>query len=142
MRFGVFGMHGNPPLWGIAYDHALADSKMALNLNRYEGDYLYSSARISQLMGNGILTFLHSASGYQRFFSNSEAVFFSDDAELQEQLRDFHHDDAARKTRASQGRQFYQTEFSGQRIAQFIIETTFNLPYSADYCWQDQVFRA
>ncbi|MAD05972.1 MAG: hypothetical protein CMP86_01020 [Gammaproteobacteria bacterium] len=142
LRFGVFGMHGNPPLWGVAYDHALADSKMALNLNRYEGDYLYSSARISQLMGNGILTFLHTASGYQRFFGNSEAVFFSDDAELQEHLRNFHHDDAARKTRASQGRQFYQTEFSGQRIAQFILETTFNLPYSADYCWQDQVFRA
>ena len=142
LRFGVFGMHGNPPLWGIAYEHTLAGSKMALNLNRYEGDYLYSSARISQLMGNGILTFLHSASGYQRFFRKSEAVFFSNDAELEQLLRTFHNDDEARKATAKQGRRFYQSEFSGQRIAQFILETTFNLPYSADYCWQDQVFRA
>ena len=29
LRFGVFGMHGQPPLWGMAYDQALADSKMA-----------------------------------------------------------------------------------------------------------------
>jgi len=142
MRFGVFGMHGNPPLWGVAYDEALADSKMALNLNRYEGDYLYSSARISQLMGNGILTFMHTASGYQRFFTESEAVFFSNDTELQQQLRAFQNDDDARKAIAGQGRQVYQSEFSGQRVAQFIIETTFNLPYSTDYCWQDQVFRA
>ena len=142
LRFGVFGMHGKPPLWGIAYDQALADSKMALNLNRYEGDYLYSSARISQLMGNGILTFMHTASGYQRFFKDSEAVFFSNDTELQQQLRAFQNDDDARKAIAGQGRQVYQTEFSGQRVAQFIIETTFNLPYSTDYCWQDQVFRA
>ena len=142
MRFGVFGMHGNPPLWGVAYDEALADSKMALNLNRYEGDYLYSSARISQLMGNGILTFMHTASGYQRFFKESEAVFFSNDTELQQQLRAFQNDDDARKAIAGQGRQVYQSEFSGQRVAQFIIETTFNLPYSTDYCWQDQVFRA
>ena len=142
MRFGVFGMHGNPPLWGVAYDEALADSKMALNLNRYEGDYLYSSARISQLMGNGILTFMHTASGYQRFFTESEAVFFSNDTELQQQLRAFQNDDDARKAIAGQGRQVYQSEFSRQRVAQFIIETTFNLPYSTDYCWQDQVFRA
>ena len=142
MRFGVFGMHGNPPLWGVAYDQALANSKMALNLNRYEGDYLYSSARISQLMGNGILTFMHTSSGYQRFFKESEAVFFSNDTELQQQLRAFQNDDDARKAIAGQGRQVYQSEFSGQRVAQFIIETTFNLPYSTDYCWQDQVFRA
>ncbi len=142
LRFGVFGMHGNPPLWGIAYDQALAESKMALNLNRYEGDYLYSSARISQLMGNGILTFMHTASGYQRFFKESEAVFFSNDTELQQQLHAFQNDDDARKAIAGAGRQVYQTEFSGQRIAQFIIETTFNLPYSTDYCWQDQVFRS
>ena len=75
-------------------------------------------------MGNGIL---HSciAPGLSTLFQQLRAVFFSND-ELQEQPT--HHDDAARKTRASQGRQFYQTEFSGQRIAQFIIETTFNLP--------------
>jgi hypothetical protein len=141
LRFGVFGMHGQPPLWGMAYDQALADSKMALNLNRYEGDYLYSSARISQLMGNGILTFMHSAAGYQRFFSDAQAVFFNDDAQLQQQLRHFQHDDAARKQVAGAGRLIYQREFSGQQVAQFMIETTFDQPYSCAYPWQDQVFR-
>ena len=48
-------------------------------------------------MGNGILTFMHSAAGYQRFFSDAQAVFFDDDAQLQQQLRHFQHDDAARK---------------------------------------------
>ncbi|MEE2823943.1 MAG: glycosyltransferase [Pseudomonadota bacterium] len=141
LRFGVFGMHGEPPLWGVAYDQALADSKMALNLNRYEGDYLYSSARISQLMGNGILTFMHSAAGYQRFFSDAQAVFFDDDKELQRKLRQFQNDDAARKEIARAGRALYQGEFSGQQVAQFILETTFDQPFSSAYPWQDQVFR-
>ena len=31
--------------------------------------------------------------------------------------------------------------FLEARVAQFIIETTFDLPYSWDYRWQDQVLR-
>ena len=81
-------------------------------------------------MGNGILTFMHSAAGYQRFSSDAQAVFFNDDAQLQQQLRHFQHDDAARKQVAGAGRLIYQREFSGQQVAQFMIETTFDQPYS------------
>ena len=92
-------------------------------------------------MGNGILTFMHSAAGYQRFFSDAQAVFFDDDKELQRKLRQFQNDDAARKEIARAGRAIYQGVFSGQQVAQFILETTFDQPFSSAYPWQDQVFR-
>ncbi|HCD27188.1 MAG TPA: hypothetical protein DER02_06685 [Gammaproteobacteria bacterium] len=141
LTFGIFGLFGTKPVWGADYDQVLSDSKMALNLNRVEGDSLYSSARISQLMGNGILTFLSARSGLQRFFSDSQAVFFNDSDHLLQQINRFHADDAARKTVAAAGRAHYHQQFSGQNVAQFMIETTFDQPYSNDYCWQDQVFR-
>lgn len=141
LRFDSFGMHGHPAIWGKPYDDALAGSKMGLNLNRFEGWPLYSSARISQLMGNGILTFLSSKNGLQRFFGNESAVYFNHFDDLVGKLKIFHADDALRRSTAASGQAFYREHFSGQRIVQFIIETTFGFHYSHDYIWQDEVYR-
>lgn len=141
VRFRSFGMHGEPAVWGVAYDDALGASKMALNLNREEGYYLYSSDRIAQLMGNGLLTFLSAASGYRRFLSDDEAVFFDDEDLLVREIRAFHSDDARRKAVAEAGRAFYHRHFSGRDVVQYIVETTFGLPYSKDYIWQGEVYR-
>ena len=143
VRFDIFGMHGKEPLWGAAYDLALAGSKMGLNLNRQEGDYLYSSARISQLMGNGILTFMARASGYDRFFGDDElAVFFDGASDLVEKVLRFHKDDARRQQVAARGQAWYRQEFSGQRVAAFMIDVAFERDFAHDYPWQDQVFTA
>jgi hypothetical protein len=142
LAFHSYGMYGRPAIWGYEYDVALSRSKMGLNLNRIEGHYLYSSARISQLMGNGLLTFIDRRGGYARFFDASTAVLFEGTDELLERIRHFHRDDAARRDVAARGRAYYQSHFSGQRVGQFMIETVFELPYSADYVWADQVFRA
>jgi hypothetical protein len=69
-------------------------------------------------------------------------VLFLGTDELLARIRHFHHDDGHRMAVAASGRDYYQTHFCGQRVAQFMIETTFDLPHSADYVWADQVFRA
>ena len=56
LNFKTYGIYGDSPIWGSAYQDLLGDVKMALNLNRAEGWKYYSSDRISQLMANGILT--------------------------------------------------------------------------------------
>ncbi len=142
VRFKSFGIHGEPSVWGIGYDDLLGASKMALNLNREEGHYLYSSARISQLMGNGLLTFLSSESGYQRFLTPDEAAFYDDEDSLVRQINAFHDDDARRKAVARAGRAFYHRHFSAKDISQYIVETTFGMPYSKDYIWQDEAYRS
>lgn len=141
LRFDSFGMHGYPAIWGKPYDDALAGSKMGLNLNRYEGWHLYSSARISQLMGNGILTFLSDKNNLQRFFGPESAAFFSDFDDLVQKIRMFQADDDLRKQTAANGQSFYREHFSGERVVQYIVETTMGLPYSYDYLWQDEIYR-
>ena len=141
LKFDSFGMHGHPAIWGKAYDDVLAGSKMGLNLNRFEGWHLYSSARISQLMGNGILTFLDDRNNLQRFFGDESAVYFSDFDDLVKKVRRFQADDDMRRQIAASGQSFYREHFSGQRVAQYIIETTMGLPCTYDYIWRDEIYR-
>lgn len=141
LRFDSFGMHGTPPVYGFDYDQVLATSKMGINLNRFEGWPLYSSDRIAQLMGNGLLTFLWDKGNMRKFFTDDHVAFFKDFDELVVKAKMFQADDAQRQVVAGAGREFYHENFSGQRIIQFMIETTFNQPYSHDYIWQDEVYR-
>lgn len=141
MRFDSFGSHGCPAIYGRDYDHAIASSKMALNLNRFEGWPLYSSDRIAQLMGNGLLTFLWDKGNMRKFFTDEHVAFFKNFDELIAKAKTFQADDALRQTVAGAGHAFYHEHFSGQQIIQFMIETTFDQPYSHDYIWQDEVYR-
>ena len=54
----------------------LSKTKMALNLNGEEGWPLYSSDRIAQLIGNGILTFLWNKGSMKNLISENHAVYF------------------------------------------------------------------
>ena len=51
-------------------------------------------------------------------------------------------DDARRKAVARAGRDFYHRHFSAKDVAQYIVETTFGMPYSKDYIWQDEAYRS
>lgn len=141
LRFDSFGMHGHPAVWGRQYDEVMATSRMGLNLNRFEGWHLYSSARISQLMGNGLLTFLWDQGNMRKLFSDEQAVFFNDFDELVEKAKMFHADDKLRQNVAAAGHAFYHQHFSGQRVVRFMIETVLEMAYSHDYIWGDEVYR-
>jgi hypothetical protein len=141
LRFEAYGLYGNPCIYGEGYEHLLATSKMGLNLNRFEGWPLYSSDRIAQLMGNGLLTFVWDKGDMRHFFTDEHVAFFKDEDELVKKAIAFHHDDARRQTVAAAGRTFYHEHFSGQRIVKFMVETALNLPYSHDYLWQNEVYK-
>ncbi len=141
IRFECFGLRGQPAVWGAAYDATLAGSRMGLNLNRMEGWPLYSSDRIAQLMGNGLLTFVCDQGGLRRFFRDEHVAFFTDRDALARRIVEFSADDARRQAVAAAGRAFYHEHFSGQRVMRFLEETTLGLPYSQDYLWADEVYR-
>jgi Glycosyl transferases group 1 len=141
LRFDIFGMFGRPPVWGAEYEKALAESKMALNLNRKEEWPLYSSDRIAHLMGNGLLTFLSDKGRLQKFFSLEQAVFFSDFGDLQEKILYYQENDHERQAVAAAGRTRYHQLFSGSRVLKFMIETLLREPYSEPYEWADEVYR-
>lgn len=138
VRFASFGMHGRPAVFGADYDAVLAGAKMGLNLNRSEGYPLYSSARIAQLMGNGLLTFVPEQTGLRRFFGDDAAVFFTDRDQLEREILACHADDDRRRSVAGTGQAQYRRLFSAERVARYVVETTTGGPLSEDYEWQDE----
>ncbi len=136
VKFDTYGAVGNPAVWGSAYERVLSGTKMALSLNRREGEYLSSSTRLAQLIGNGILTFVHEKNGLQIFFKDG-AVFFKDQDDLLKKIDLFNQDDDLRKSVSGAGRDFYHQHFSSEKITQYIIESTFERPYSQEYIWHD-----
>jgi hypothetical protein len=140
LRFDSFGMHGHAAVWGSEYEQILGNSKMALNLNRFEGWPLYSSDRIAHLMGSGILTFMSGKGAYDRFFSDQEVVFFDELPDLVEKITAFHGDDAMRRATAAAGRNAYLRLFSGARVVKFMVETTLGLPFTESYEWADEIY--
>jgi hypothetical protein len=141
VKFESFGIYGNPPVWSAAYDNVLMNTKMALNLNRFEGWKYYSSARISQLMGNGILAFVWDDGDMRELLPDNTVAYFSNEQQLLDKILYYQNNDAARVQVASEGRRYYHEHFSGQKIVKFMIETALNMPYSEDYIWSSEVYR-
>ena len=57
IKFDLYGFSNRQPVWGDDFIDVISNSKMGLNLSRGEPLKYYSSDRIAQLFGNGLLTF-------------------------------------------------------------------------------------
>lgn len=135
LNFKTYGSFGEPPIWGRDYDRALASTRMGLNLNRQEGHYWYSSARMAQLAGNGILQFTHSSPRFDELLPPESVVYFDDEKDLLEKVREFHRDDAKRRDWAGRAREFFHAEMNSRLYAQYIVEASLLEPFSHDYVW-------
>jgi hypothetical protein len=135
MNFKTYGSFGEAPVWGRDYDLALSKTKMALNLNRQEGDHWYTSDRMSQLGGNGILQFAHSSGCFDDYVPTETLVYFDDEQDLIAKIRDFHHDDTKRQDWAARARKFFQQELNSTLYSRYIVEAAMAQPFSHDYVW-------
>lgn len=140
VRRGFFGM-GLPLVLGRAYEEALAVSKMGLSLNRFEGEKWYASDRLTHLMGNGLLTFLHDTGQMQDFFSSDEAVYFQSGADLAEKVNFYNTHDAARQAVAAAGREKYHRLFNAARVIKYLVECACGEAFSEPYEWVAEVRR-
>ena len=59
---------------------------MAINLSQGSSSKYYSSDRIAQLMGNGILTFIDKKTKLNYFFKNNEAIFYNSIRDLSKKI--------------------------------------------------------
>lgn len=135
MNFKTYGSFGEAPVWGRDYDRALGSTKMGLNFNRQEGLYWYSSARMAQLAGNGILQFSHESGHFDELLPPESVVYFRDEDDLIESIRDFHQDDAKRQAWAGVARDFFHQEMNSKLYAQYIVEAGSLTSFSHPYCW-------
>ena len=59
---------------------------MSINLSRGSPIKHYSSDRISSLLGNGLLTFIHKDYNYEDFLNKNEVVFYKNINDLNNKI--------------------------------------------------------
>ena len=133
ISFDTYGMFGIQPIWGYEFLKKLSNSRMALNLSRGRPIKYYSSDRIAQLMGNGLLTFIHSDTQYQDFFDDNEMIFYKDISDLTEKIKRYTKNDKEWRIIANKGHTKYHKYFNSSLVAKFIIERTFGI--NSKYYW-------
>lgn len=135
IRLGLFGSMGNPFIFGDERDHVIGHSRMALSLNRRNDVLLYSSDRMAQLMGNGLLTFTADSAGFQDLFTADEVAYFSNPDDLVEKILHYAADDVAWRETARRGHEKIHRTCSSDVIAKYMIDVVFGNPEAADVEW-------
>lgn len=119
------GINNAPKVFGPAYDDALGQCKIGLNISRRNDIYLYSSDRLAQMIGNGLAVCIDRASGYGDVFSEEEMIFYSTEDELFEKLARLKKDDAVRKRIAEQGWKRYTELYNSTAVAQSMLDALY-----------------
>ena len=130
IRFALAGLLGHPKVYGAAKDDLLKRSLCALNLSQWNDVALYSSDRISQLVGNGLCTLSVASSGLQALFEpDREMVFFDGTVEgLVAQMKALTADPARARAIGRAGREKTTACYSAKAVARFMIDFLFDSP--------------
>jgi len=136
INFDVYGMNEREPIWGDIFINLLSKSSMGLNLSRGKAVKYYSSDRIAQLMGNGLLTFIDQNTFYGDFFSNKEIITYSDMNDLSYKINKYKKDNKERKLIAKNGKNKYMKYFNSNIVCKYIINRTFDLSEKKNFLWE------
>ena len=142
LRCAFRGCLGNPPVTGYGYLDFLGRSKMALNISRQNDVTLYSSDRLAQLVGNGLLTFCPMVPGMERLFGMNELVYFDGFDDLLEKIVFYHTHEKECQTMAERGWSRAHSCYNSERVSRYMLELLFDCPFSSDYEWQNEIFPA
>ena len=135
IKFDFYGYSNKQPIWGDDFIKVLSNSKMGLNLSRGKPIKYYSSDRLAQLMGNGLLTFVDEKTCYSDFFTNKEIVTYKNYNDLIEKIYKYKKNDKERKLIAKNGKLKYFKYFNSTLVAEFIINKTYNI--KKKYYWDN-----
>jgi len=135
IRFDLFGMDNIQPIWADQYFKNISNSKMGLNLSRGTPIKYYSSDRITQIIGNGLVTLIDEKTCYNDFFDDTEMVFYKNISDLSEKIEKISEDEKLRKLIGRKGKAKYMKYFNSTLVADFIIKKTFNIKDKRTYLW-------
>jgi spore maturation protein CgeB len=135
VKFDIYGINKVQPIWADHYFKTISNSKMGLNLSRGEPIKYYSSDRITQIIGNGLVTLIDEKTGYQDFFDDNEMVFYRNVEDLSEKISRISQDENLRKKIGKKGRAKYLKYFNSTLVAEFILNKTFDVKSKNKYLW-------
>ncbi len=136
IKFDVYGMNNVQPVWADQFLKKISNSYMGLNLSRGKPIKYYSSDRIVQLVGNGLLTFIDESTFLNDFFSSKEIVFYKNISDLSDKLNKYKKDKKVGKKIAKQGRDKYMKYFNSDLVADFILSKTLNFKSKRKFIWE------
>ena len=108
---------------------------MGLNLSRGKPIKYYSSDRIAQLVGNGLLTFIDEKTFLSDFFSEKEIIFYKNIEDLSLKLNKYKKDKKIGKKIAEKGKIKYLKNFNSELVSDFIITKTFGNKSKNRFIW-------
>tara|TARA_B100000035_G_C20532570_1_gene350291 strand:- start:150 stop:485 length:336 start_codon:yes stop_codon:yes gene_type:complete len=110
---------------------------MSINLSRGSPIKHYSSDRISSLLGNGLLTFIHENYDYHDFLNKNEIVFYKNITDLNNKIIYYKNNQSKLKKIARNG--YYKSHkiFNNKIISDYIVKKSMNLKISHKLSWMD-----
>tara|TARA_B100001175_G_scaffold302864_1_gene297313 strand:- start:298 stop:2430 length:2133 start_codon:yes stop_codon:yes gene_type:complete len=137
IKFDIYGLNNVQPIWADQYFKTISNSKMGLNLSRGTPIKYYSSDRLTQIAGNGLVTLIDEKTGYRDFFNDKEMVFYSNISDLSEKISKISKDEKLRKSIGKNGKIKYLKYFNSNLVSEFIINKTLNLKSKSRYIWHN-----
>ena len=137
ISFDIFGMNGNQPIWGDEFINNIRNYKMGLNLSRGKPTKYYSSDRIVQLMGNGLLTFINKKTKLEKIIKNNEAVYYNNLNDLVIKINYYLNNLSLLKKIASNGKSKYLNYLSSNNVCQYIINKSFAFKNKKKFIWEN-----
>ena len=107
VKFDLYGLNNIQPIWADHYFKTIENAKMGLNLSRGEAIKYYSSDRITQIVGNGLVCLIDEKTEYRDFFSDKEMIFYKNLSDLSEKIQKISNDEKLRKSIAKNGKNKY-----------------------------------
>ncbi len=135
IEFDIFGMNNIQPIWGDNFLKTLRNYKMGLNLSRGKPIKYYSSDRIVQLIGNGLLTFIDKKTMLGEIISSKGVVYYDNLNDLVKKINFFKKNPYKIKKISAIGKKEYFKKFNSKIISKYIIEKSFNINSSYKYHW-------
>ena len=104
VKFDLYGINNVQPIWADHYFKTISNAKMGLNLSRGDAIKYYSSDRITQIVGNGLVCLIDEKTQYRDFFNDEEMVFYKNLNDLSEKILMIAKDEKLRKKIAMNGK--------------------------------------
>ena len=142
LKFDVRGILGQPRAYGADFFAALGNAKMGLNISARNDINLYSSDRLVQTIGCGLLTFADRATGFGALFRDDELVTYEGVGDLIDKLIYYNSHDAVRRDCARRGWKRAHRYFNSTLVAQWILDAVFDSKPSRYYAWPTEILRA
>ena len=135
LKFDVYGMNKVQPIWAENFINKISNSYMGLNLSRGKPIKYYSSDRLVQIMGNGLLTFVDEKTQLSDFFKTDEMIFYKNINDLSYKLMKYKKDIKIGKKIAEKGQKKYFEIFNSNIVSDYIISKTFDLKSKYKFVW-------